>query len=168
MCRCITRSEGKDLEKFDSEIERTLRQRQKRLDNQESTARMAQQPQTMMDYTRPLCSGADSSITRPAVAVNNFEIKPAIIQMIQHSIQFGDLSHEDPNAHIASFLEVCDTFKSNGVSDDAIRLRLFPFSLRDRAKGWLQTLPSGSITSWDGLVEKFLAKYFPPSKTAKL
>src|SRR5262249_47021317 len=102
------------------------------------------------------------------VAANNFEIKPAIIQMIQNSVQFSGLSIEDPNAYIASFLEICNTFKSNGVSDDAIRLRLFPFSLRDRAKGWLNTLPSGSITTWDGLAEKFLTKYFPPSKTAKL
>ena len=121
-----------------------------------------------MDFARPSCSGANSSITRPIVAANNFEIKPAIIQMIQHSVQFDGLANEDPNAHIASFLEICDTFKSNGVSDDAIRLRLFPFSLRDRAKNWLQILPSGSITSWDGLAEKFVSKYFPPSKTAKL
>jgi hypothetical protein len=39
----------------------------------------------------------------------------------------------DPNARIASFLEICDTFKMIGVVDDEIRLRLFPFSLRDKA-----------------------------------
>src|SRR5262249_47189297 len=54
------------------------------------------------------------------------------------------------------------------VSDDAIWLRLFSFSLKGRAKGWLKTLPSGSITTWDRLIEKFMTKYFPPSKTAKL
>ena len=48
--------------------------------------------------------------------------------------QFCGLANEDPNAHIASFLEICDTFKHNGVTNDAIRLRLFPFSLRDKAK----------------------------------
>nr|ABD63156.1 Retrotransposon gag protein [Asparagus officinalis] len=56
----------------------------------------------------------------------------------------------------------------NGVSDDAIKLRLFPFSLRDKARAWLQSLPPGSITTWDQLSEAFLAKYFPPSKTAQL
>src|SRR5262249_3638448 len=112
---------------------------------------MDQQQRTMMDYAKPSFDGTNSSITRPTVAANNFEIKPPIIQMIQNIVQFGELPTEDPNAHIASFLEICDTFKSNGVSDDAIWLRLFPFSLRDRAKGWLNTLPSGSITSWDGL-----------------
>ena len=66
------------------------------------------------------------------------------------------------------FFKICDTFKQNGVSDNAIRLRLFPFSLRDKAKEWLNSLPVGTITTWDGLAQTFLAKYFPPEKTAKL
>ncbi|XP_063942932.1 uncharacterized protein LOC135150521 [Daucus carota subsp. sativus] len=31
--------------------------------------------------------------------------------------------------------EICDTFKFNDVSDEAVKLRLFPFSLKDKAKG---------------------------------
>ncbi|XP_020272344.1 uncharacterized protein LOC109847526 [Asparagus officinalis] len=73
-----------------------------------------------------------------------------------------------PTTHSSIFLEYCDTLKMNGVSDDAIKLRLFPFSLRDKARAWLQSLPPGSITTWDQLSEAFLAKYFPPSKTAQL
>ena len=46
------------------------------------------------------------------------------------------------------FLEICDTVKMNGVTEDTIRLRLFPFSLRHKARGWLQSLQLGSITSW--------------------
>ena len=91
-----------------------------------------------------------------------------MIQMIQSTVQFSGHMHDDPNAHISNFLELCDTFKINGVSDDAIRLRLFPFSLWDKAKSWLHSLPVGSITTWDVLAQKFLAKYFPPSKTAKM
>ncbi|MBN8152395.1 retrotransposon gag domain-containing protein, partial [Vibrio vulnificus] len=38
----------------------------------------------------------------------------------------------------------------------------------NKAKQWLHSLPRGSITSWDQLAGKFLQRYFPPAKTAKL
>ena len=49
--------------------------------------------------------------------------------MVQNN-QFSGLSNEDPNSHLEVFLEIVDTVKMNGVSDDAIRLRLFPFCLQ--------------------------------------
>ncbi|KAL5573531.1 hypothetical protein UlMin_023128 [Ulmus minor] len=120
----------------------------------------------LKDYSIP--EVGVSSIQRPPIQANNFEIKPAIIQMIQSSVQFGGLPNDDPNLHIANFLEICDTFKHNGVTDDAVRLRLFPFSLNSKAKAWLTSLPSGTITTWNGLVNVFLTKYFPPAKSAKM
>lgn len=58
--------------------------------------------------------------------------------------------------------------KINGVTDEAIRLRLFSFSLRDEAKAWFRSLPYGFITTWDDLAHKFLTKYFSSSKLAQL
>ena len=72
-------------------------------------------------------------IRRPVIQANNFKLKSITLQLLQ-GIQFHRLAHEDPNAHILNFLEVCDTVKYNGVSDNAIRLRLFSFSLNVKAK----------------------------------
>ena len=58
--------------------------------------------------------------------------------------------------------------KYNGVSDKAICLQLFSFSLKDKVKYWLTTEPPDSITSWDELVNKFLTRFFPPAKATKL
>ena len=63
---------------------------------------------------------------------------------------------------------MCSTFKVNGVSDDAIRLRLFPFSLRGSSYRWLTSLLTSSIKTWEDMIGKFLVRYFPLSKAAKL
>ena len=70
--------------------------------------------------------------------------------------------------HLVTFLEITDTMKLNGVTKDVIRLRLFPFSLRDKARGWLQSLQLGSIGSWEEIASKFLTKFYPPYKTSQL
>ena len=70
--------------------------------------------------------------------------------------------------HIKEFLDICTTFQFQNFSDESVRLRLFPFSLKDKVKAWLNSLPSNSITSWDQLISKFLSKFFPMSKTNAL
>ncbi|XP_038973879.1 uncharacterized protein LOC120105457 [Phoenix dactylifera] len=131
-------------------------------DNQDN-----QNKRLLSDYAVPNVNGAQPSIVRPTVNANNFEIKPGLIQMVQQE-QFGGGPSEDPHAHLANFLEICDTIKMNGVSDDAIRLRLFPFSLKDKAKAWLNSKAPNSFTTWNALSQAFLSKYFSPGKTAKL
>lgn len=87
--------------------------------------------------------------------------------MVQQN-QFSGSPLDDPNVHLAMLLEIYDTVKMNNVSTDTIRLRLFPFSLGDKARGWLQSLQPGSINTWEEMPQKFLAKFCPPSKTTQL
>ncbi|GKA53894.1 hypothetical protein Tco_0747209 [Tanacetum coccineum] len=56
----------------------------------------------------------------------------------------------------------------NGVSDDALRLSLFPYSLTHHAIAWYDRIPRNSIDSFDDMMRKFLSKYFPPSMRYKL
>ena len=70
--------------------------------------------------------------------------------------------------YLTNFIEVCNTIKYNGVTEEALRLRLSPLSLGDKAKHWLMSQPPDSITSWNDLVQTFLTKFFPPSKIAHL
>ncbi|XP_039122091.1 uncharacterized protein LOC120258717 [Dioscorea cayenensis subsp. rotundata] len=102
--------------------------------------------------------GDEFSVHAPFVASNNFEIKASTIGMVQNSVQFNGLANEDAHDYLSRFLQICSTFKINGVSDDAIRLRLFPFSLRDWAYRWLTSLSQGSIKTWKDMVEKFLGR----------
>jgi hypothetical protein len=51
--------------------------------------------------------------------------------------------------------------KFKNVENDIVKLKLFPFSLKGKAKDWLFSLPNGSINSWDNLREAFIKKYYP-------
>ncbi|CAM8893383.1 unnamed protein product [Rhodiola kirilowii] len=119
----------------------------------------------LKDYAIPTAYGYRSPIQLPTVDNRDFDLKTSTIQMVQ-SNQFSRRDNEDPNSHLTSFLEVCATFKINGISEDAKLLRLFPFSLTGRARDWLRSQTPDSFTTWEELAVAFLNKYFPPSKTA--
>jgi len=106
-----------------------------------------EQRRMLRDFVTPRVQGIASSIARPTIYTNNFALKSALISTVQQS-QFGGTPLEDPNLHLFVFLEVCDTLKLNGVSTDAIQLRLFPFH---KARTCLHSLLSGCITTWDEL-----------------
>ena len=74
-----------------------------------------------------------TAIRRPPIQVTNFELKSVNLQMLQN-ILFHGLPSENPNMHLTNFIEVCDMVKYNGVTEEALKLRLFPLSLGDRAK----------------------------------
>ena len=65
------------------------------------------------------------------------------------------------------FLRMANTVKLNNVRPEVIKLHLFSFSLRDIAATWYESLPSGSVNTWEELVEAYLGSFFPPSLTTE-
>jgi len=109
----------------------------------------------------------DNIRTGPAVEIDcNFELKPGLINMVQAN-QFCGKTHEDASAHLQHFLEICSTFTMSEVPRDAILLRLFPFSLLERAKQWFYATKEKN-TTWALCSTNFLAKFFPMGKTNAL
>ena len=62
---------------------------------------------------------------------------------------------------------MANTVKLNGVRPEVIKLQLFPFSLRDVAATWFDSLPVGSVNTLEELVEAYMSIFFPPALTAK-
>ncbi|CAL8988212.1 unnamed protein product [Prunus brigantina] len=79
---------------------------------------------------------------------------------------FYGLPNEDPLAHIKEFYNVVSGLPLQGVSEANLRMRAFPYTLKDKAKGWLMTLAPGSLTTWEAVAKKFLEKFFSTQKTA--
>ena len=61
--------------------------------------------------------------------------------------QFGGSAFEDAGMHLHNFSELCNMTRIRDCDPDSLKLRLFPLSLRGKAKEWLLALPRGNITS---------------------
>jgi hypothetical protein len=125
----------------------------------------------MGDQTTKLCNFTNapnaqfiaSSITSPKIKADSFEVSLGLLNLIAKG-QFGGSASEDASMHFHDFCEICDMQKFKNVENDIVKLKLFPFSLREKAKDWLLLLPIGSINSWDNHREAFIKKYYPPVK----
>ncbi|GMI76981.1 hypothetical protein HRI_001367400 [Hibiscus trionum] len=104
--------------------------------------------------------------TLPDIDVDNFELKPVMFSMINNASQFSGAVTEDAREHLKTFQEICGSFRLPGVNPEILRLRLFPHSLRDRAKTRWNKLTPGSIRTWADLSREFLS-HFNPSHLSK-
>ena len=78
------------------------------------TARRPPITDTMEDLWRPIIQEEYSAIIQPIVDANNFELKPALITMVQHH-QFTGHPTEDSNEHLGRFLRMENIVKLNVV-----------------------------------------------------
>ncbi|XP_061344489.1 uncharacterized protein LOC133290424 [Gastrolobium bilobum] len=174
---------NKELLQFDPEIEKTAKRnwkqtRARKIEESSSSVpkvepKMAannQQPpaeELMESILAPMFTRPNSSIIRPPVNANNFDIQPALINLVEKN-PFGREDYEDPPDFIDRFVRICDTTKHNGVSDDAIRLKLFPFAVTGTTLRRLDRQAPNNITTWDELAAKFFAEHFCREKYNKL
>jgi hypothetical protein len=84
-----------------------------------------------------------------------YGIKPALLNLVMKE-QFSGVSTNDAVAHLNNFVELCEMQKYKDVGGDIIKLKLFPFSLRGRAKDWVLSLPRNSIDSWVKCKDAFM------------
>ncbi|GJT84450.1 reverse transcriptase domain-containing protein [Tanacetum coccineum] len=121
----------------------------------------------MEELCQPSIDGRGIPIAPILIQATDFGLRHHMIKQVQNS-QFHGLPGDDANRHIDKFLEITQHMKQNGVSDDALRLSLFPYSLTHHAIAWYDRLPRNSIHSFNDMMRKFISKYFPPSIVTKL
>ena len=119
----------------------------------------------MEDFWRLVIRDDYSVVRQLAIEANNFELKLVLITMVQHH-QYTRHPSEYPNEHIGRFPRMEHTIKLNGVRPEVIKLQLFPFSMRDVAATWFESLPYGAVDTWEDLVETYMSRFFPPALTS--
>ncbi|XP_075106820.1 uncharacterized protein LOC142179835 [Nicotiana tabacum] len=136
----VVRSQDR-LKGFDPEPKRTFHRRLRKAKDTNNLQALIQFPvnmedeqhMTVQEVAMPSIANVTSSIVKPRIT-GHFELKQSMIQLLHAIGQFMGPPHEDPQQHILNFLEISDTYITNGVTLDY----------------------------------KFLARYFPSGKIAKI
>ena len=83
------------------------------------------QPQrvTLKDYSSSTMPQFFTSIAQLEVQAHNVTYPHSLIQLIQGNL-FHGFPNEDPYAYLATYIEIYNTVKIAGVSEDAVRLSL--------------------------------------------
>ena len=83
---------------------------------------------SMRDHIDPPRLSAPSCIVP---LIEEMIVRPYLVPLLP---TFHSMESENPYTHIKEFEEVCHTFKEGTTTLDLMRLKLFPFTLKDKAK----------------------------------
>nr|GEV56438.1 DNA-directed DNA polymerase [Tanacetum cinerariifolium] len=122
---------------------------------------------TMEELLQAPTEGYEEAIVIPEINADHFEIKINLLQLVQANPYHG-FERENPHTHINNFKSITSTLKFRDVTNDVIKLMMFPYSLEGSARVWYDKEPPNSILTWEDLVNKFVNQFFSPSKTTHL
>ena len=117
---------------------------------------------SMRDNIHPPQMSAPSYIVPPT---EQMVVRPYLVPLLP---TFHGMERRTLTSHMREFEEVCNTFKEETVTVDLIRLKPFPFTLKDKAKIWLNSLRLRSIRNWKEMQAEFLKKFFSTHITNSL
>ena len=118
----------------------------------------------LSDYARPVLQRLVTRIHAPLPRNANFRIDSHVMSMLPI---FHGKPSEDPYRHVDELSQVCEITQIHNVSADVMKMKLFPATLRDRAKDWFLKLGK-EFTSWIEMEEEFLRKYYSVGKTTSV
>jgi hypothetical protein len=75
--------------------------------------------------------------------------------MVQTNTFLG-IEDEDPYHHLQQFEQTCDYLHNKGMSDETICWKLFPFTLKGKARQWYDRTKDKMKGDWGSLCADFL------------
>ena len=94
---------------------------------------MAQENTKLCDFSNNNNIDFISTSTPPTTSAESYEINTALLNLVMKD-QFSSLPSEDVASHLNNFVDLRDMQNKKDVDNDIVKLKLSPFSLRDRAK----------------------------------
>ncbi|RDX91425.1 hypothetical protein CR513_26598, partial [Mucuna pruriens] len=131
----MTRSSTDPLYAFDPEIEKTLRRLRRTRNLIVNNSRSSDSALNLTRTGHSRCGVSTLVHSNPQLeSAQTYELKSGLIHLLP---KFHGLVGEDPHKHLKEFHVVCSTMRPQGIPEDYIKMKAFPFSLDGAAKDWL-------------------------------
>ena len=101
------------------------------------------------------------------INTQTYELRPRLVEMVQNHTFSGE-QDENPFLHLQKFEETCDCLHIEGMSSETIRWKLFPFSLKGKARQWYDSNKEKKGGDWGTLLSEFCLYFYPLSKVVDL
>ncbi|GFZ05261.1 hypothetical protein Acr_17g0008330 [Actinidia rufa] len=133
-------------------------------DHASNAGEIEAQTRTMREYMNPARQTPISAIVLPAHHTT-LNLRSGMLQALPH---FNGCESERPYTHLEDFEDACSIFQDNSCPREILLLKVFPFTLKNKAKFWFISLRPRSIYSWNAMEGELLKKFFPKNRTEAL
>ena len=123
-----------------------------------------QEGPTLKELSAPSDYNDFTRITAPLNDNVNFKIDATMLNFLP---SFHGRFSDEPYEFLREFTQFCSSYYFPGISQEAVKLMLFPFAIKDRARDWFNGT-SKTFTTWNEVQTSFLQKYFSYGRTHAL
>ena len=117
--------------------------------------------QTLRDLYKPARSKDVTKIVAPLGKNITFKIDHPFLASLP---SFHGLPSEDVLSYLEEFSDKCSAYQLIRISEEVMKMKYFPFTLKDRAKEWFKNLGIVFQTRED-IEHQFLHKFYSISRT---
>ena len=121
----------------------------------------------LINFSAPSVHSFRPILSSKPILSNAYELRPRLIEMVQNNTFLG-IEDEDPYFHLQQFEETCDCLHIEGMSDEKIRWKPFPFTLKGRARQWYDQTKEKKRGHWGTLRADFCMDFYLLSKVVDL
>jgi hypothetical protein len=101
------------------------------------------------------------------ILTKSYELRLGYIRMVQ-KLSFSGEGDANPYSHLRELELILDLLHIEGMSDNTLRWKFFPFSLTGKARQWYDRNVGEVKGDWGALRSKFYQYFFPVSKVVNL
>jgi len=97
----------------------------------------------------------------------SYRLSPQLIALVQ-SLSFSGEGDENPYLYIRDFEQICDCLRIEGISNETLHWKLFPFSLKGKARQCYDRSIGKQQKDWGSLCSNFCLDFYPSPKSSIL